>query len=146
MDGRTVIMGSHNWTEAADHQNDETLLVIEHPTITAHYQREYERLWANSRLGLPSKIREAAQVLAQQCPTATGQPTATASPSLSTQRLNLNTASQSELEKLPGIGPTLAQRIIQARQQKPFQSWADLDRVPGIGSKVLGQIRDHVTW
>lgn len=143
MDGRTVIMGSHNWTEAADHQNDETLLVIEHPTITAHYQREYERLWANSRLGLPSKIREVAQVLAQQCSTATGQPTATSAP---TQRLNLNTASLFELEQLPGIGPTLAQRIIEARQQKPFQSWSDLDRIPGVGFKVLEQIRDHVTW
>jgi competence ComEA-like helix-hairpin-helix protein len=143
MDGRTVIMGSHNWTEAADHQNDETLLVIEHPTITAHYQREYERLWANSRLGLASKIHEVAQVLAQQCSTATGQPTATPAP---TQRLNLNTASLSELEQLPGIGPTLAQRIIEARQQKPFQSWSDLDRVPGVGSKVLEQIRDHVAW
>jgi competence ComEA-like helix-hairpin-helix protein len=149
MDVRTVIVGSHNWTEAADHQNDETLLVIEHPTVAAHYQREYERLWANSRLGLPSKVREAAQELAQQCPTAVDQPTdstVTTSPSSPTQRLNLNTASQAELEQLPGIGPTLAQRIIQARQQRPFQSLADLDQVPGMGPKVLEQIRNRITW
>jgi competence ComEA-like helix-hairpin-helix protein len=144
IDQRTVIMGSHNWTEAADHQNDETVLIIEHPSVAAHYHREYERLWANSRLGLPDKIRAAAIALSQTCTVPAAVPSNPASPA--SEWVNLNTATQQELEQLPGIGPTLAQRIVEARQQKPFQSLADLDRVPGVGPKVLGQIGDRVTW
>jgi competence ComEA-like helix-hairpin-helix protein len=63
-----------------------------------------------------------------------------------TQRVNLNTASQAELEALPGVGPGLAKRIIAARQQKRFASLADLDRVSGVGPKLLKKLEDHVTW
>jgi len=48
-------------------------------------------------------------------------------------RVDLNTASQEELENLPGVGLKLAERIIAARQQRPFTSLAALDQVPGIG-------------
>jgi phosphatidylserine/phosphatidylglycerophosphate/cardiolipin synthase-like enzyme len=44
IDRITVILGSHNWTKAGNHKNDETLMVIENPTIAAHYQREFDRL------------------------------------------------------------------------------------------------------
>lgn len=44
LDRTTVILGSHNWTKAGNHKNDETLMVIENPTIAAHYQREFDRL------------------------------------------------------------------------------------------------------
>ncbi|MCY7276993.1 MAG: ComEA family DNA-binding protein, partial [Phormidesmis sp. CAN_BIN44] len=58
----------------------------------------------------------------------------------------LNTATQAELEALPGVGPGLAKRIIAAREQKPFASLADLDRVSGVGPKLLEKLRDRVTW
>jgi competence protein ComEA len=45
-------------------------------------------------------------------------------------KLNANTASFAELENVPGIGPVIAQRIIEAR---PFKSADDLQRVKGIG-------------
>jgi len=45
-------------------------------------------------------------------------------------KLNANTASFPELENVPGIGPVIAQRIIEAR---PFKSADDLQRVKGIG-------------
>jgi len=61
-------------------------------------------------------------------------------------RLDLNRATSAELQKLPGIGPTLAQRIVDARQrQGGFASPEDLRRVPGIGEKKFDAIRDLVT-
>jgi phosphatidylserine/phosphatidylglycerophosphate/cardiolipin synthase-like enzyme len=44
IDQETVITGSHNWTEAANKGNDETVLVVHSAIVAAHYQREFERL------------------------------------------------------------------------------------------------------
>ena len=46
-------------------------------------------------------------------------------------KLDVNTASLAELENVPGIGPSIAERIIEAR---PFKSADDLQRVKGIGA------------
>ena len=55
--------------------------------------------------------------------------------------VNVNTASESELTSLPGIGPAKAAAIVQVRTQNgPFASLADLDAVPGIASLQLGAI------
>ncbi len=60
--------------------------------------------------------------------------------------LNLNHASTNELEALPGIGPKLAQRIVEYREQHGrFGSLNELRRVPGIGPKRLAALRDLVT-
>lgn len=60
--------------------------------------------------------------------------------------LNLNQASAAELEALPGIGPTLAARILAFREEHgPFRSVEDLLQVSGIGPKTLEGIRDKVT-
>jgi competence ComEA-like helix-hairpin-helix protein len=144
VDAKTVLMGSHNWTEAADRLNDETLLVIEHPTVAAHYAREYDRLWANSRLGLPDRLRDAWQTMQQTCGVVTTAQSS--SPNPKPERINLNTASAKEIESLPGVGPKLAQRIVEARQQQPFTSLEDLKRVPGVKAKVLQKIGDRVSW
>jgi competence protein ComEA len=55
--------------------------------------------------------------------------------------IDLNMASAADLQRLPGIGPTLAQRIIGERQRRPFQSVDDLDRVTGIGMKTIEKLR-----
>jgi competence protein ComEA len=57
-------------------------------------------------------------------------------------RINLNTATQTELEALPGIGPVIARRIIEGR---PYRSVDDLERVKEIGPKRLAEIRPLVT-
>ncbi|MGB9757785.1 MAG: ComEA family DNA-binding protein [Candidatus Bipolaricaulaceae bacterium] len=60
--------------------------------------------------------------------------------------LDLNRATAAELEKLPGIGPTLAARIVAWRETHgPFRTVEDLLAVPGIGPKTLENLRDKVT-
>ena len=60
-------------------------------------------------------------------------------------RLNINRATKYEWSELDGIGPTLAERIIENRNQNgPFSSPDDLRRVRGIGSKTLEKLRPHL--
>jgi competence protein ComEA len=61
-----------------------------------------------------------------------------------TERIDVNHATAEELRRLPGIGPTLSQRIIETRTKQPFQSVEDLRRVRGIGAKTLERLRPHV--
>ena len=56
--------------------------------------------------------------------------------------INVNTADVKALDTLPGVGPKLAQAIIDAREQSgPFVYPEDLLTVPGIGKKTLENIR-----
>lgn len=60
-------------------------------------------------------------------------------------RININSATASELEELPRIGPALAERIVQWREENGrFAQVEDLLLVPGIGEKMLEQLRDLV--
>lgn len=59
-------------------------------------------------------------------------------------RININTAGPNELIELPGIGPTRAQAIIAERKKRSFRRVEDILRVPGIGRKTFGQIRDSI--
>lgn len=60
------------------------------------------------------------------------------------QRVRINSASARELQQLPGIGPALAQRIVETRNNGRFTSADDLLRVPGIGKAKLAKLRDYV--
>ena len=60
--------------------------------------------------------------------------------------ININTASQAELESLPYIGPVLAQRIIEYRQANgPFESIEQIIEIYGIGQKTFENIQDLIT-
>lgn len=56
--------------------------------------------------------------------------------------IDINTASQSELESLPGIGPVYAGRIIEGR---PYRSISDIMRVKGIGNKTFAKFKGQIT-
>jgi competence protein ComEA len=59
--------------------------------------------------------------------------------------LDLNTASATELETLPGIGPVTAAKIVEDRERNgPFASVDELVRVSGIGEKKLEAVQDLV--
>ena len=60
--------------------------------------------------------------------------------------VNLNTATATELEELPGVGPVMAQAIIDFRTENgPFTSVDQLDDVSGVGAARLAQLRDRTT-
>ncbi len=59
--------------------------------------------------------------------------------------VDLNQATVSDLEALPGIGPKLAQRVIEHRDERgPFRTVEDLRQVRGIGRKKFDRLRPHV--
>ncbi len=61
-------------------------------------------------------------------------------------KVNINSASQAELEKLPRIGPKVAARILDYRREHgPFKRVEDLMKVKGIGEKTFARLKDLVT-
>jgi competence protein ComEA len=60
--------------------------------------------------------------------------------------ININTADAETLASLPGIGPVLAQRVVDYRQLNgPFSRADDITKVSGIGDAILAKIRDQIT-
>jgi len=67
IDGKIVITGSHNWSAAANYNNDETLLVIQQEQVAAHFSREFERLYGKAVLGVPVRVQEKMKEQEQKC-------------------------------------------------------------------------------
>ena len=60
--------------------------------------------------------------------------------------IDVNTATVKDFEKLPGIGPRIAQRIVDYRTENGgFTSLEDLTKVSGVGPKTLGRLRPQLT-
>ncbi|MBD1215465.1 MAG: DUF655 domain-containing protein [Dolichospermum circinale Clear-D4] len=143
IDHQTVITGSHNWSQAANNGNDEISIVIENPTVANHFQREFNRLYGKIKTGLPANIQSKIDAEVKQCPQIQ-EPT---SSTISTPtKINLNTATQAELETLPGVGKKLAEKIIIAREQQKFTSLEDVGKIPGISDKTLAKWEGIITW
>ena len=60
--------------------------------------------------------------------------------------VNLNTASQEELETLKGVGPSKAQAILEYRKKNgSFKTVEDLNNVPGFGDKTVAALKSQVS-
>ncbi len=79
-------------------------------------------------------------------PVSSDRPSETSSDESTSSLVDLNTASESELEQLPGIGPALASRIIERRNlEGPFQSVDELSEVSGISDRMVDDLRGLVS-
>ncbi|MBD2330033.1 phospholipase D-like domain-containing protein [Alkalinema sp. FACHB-956] len=139
VDNNIVVMGSHNWTEAANRGNDETLLVIHSKTVAAHYKREFERLMQSVTLGVPPALQKKIAKQQDDCKHVKSSIDASG-------RVNVNTATVAELDQLPGIGKKSAERILAARQQRPLRGLQDLAQIPGMTPKKLQKLGDRVMF
>lgn len=97
------------------------------------------------QLNIPFKAGQEPDPLQTQMPFLPGA-TATDEPSEDIELININTASVEELDSLPGIGPTIAQRIIDYRDENGlFQTIEDIMNVSGVGPSTFDQIKDLIT-
>ena len=78
----------------------------------------------------------------EDTPVVIPEPEPEPTPTPATGLVNINTASYEELQTLPGIGTTLARRIIEAR---PFASVDEITRIQGIGQGTLNNLRHLIT-
>ena len=56
-------------------------------------------------------------------------------------KININTASEVELDLLPGIGPSIAKKVVDYRRQRPFEDTTHLMRIKGIGRKTYNKLK-----
>ena len=92
----------------------------------------------SEHLPTPVQMNDQQPTASVQTMAATNQQTAT--------RININTASEKELEKLPGIGRGLAERIVEHREKYgPFRRPEHLIMVRGISDKRFRALRDSIT-
>lgn len=70
----------------------------------------------------------------------------TSAPERADGKININTASLTQLELLEGIGPEKAKRIIRYREEHgPFEVIEDIMKIDGIGKKTFEKIKDSIT-
>ena len=94
----------------------------------------------------PAALRPSVSRVALALPAAPAAPVYATTPSIEpliSGQLNLNTASEEQLEALPSIGPALAARLIAAR---PYRTLADLDAVRGVGPVLLAKLTPLVRF
>jgi len=106
-----------------------------------------EPIQDGQKIHVPRKGEVSAPAVASVAPSRSPRSAPQAAATATTQfPINLNTATADQLEAIPGIGPVLAQRIIEYRQTHGrFQSVDELLEVRGIGSKRLESMRPYVT-
>ncbi|EHQ91748.1 helix-hairpin-helix domain-containing protein [Desulfosporosinus youngiae] len=109
-----------------------------------------EKLKDGQKVTVPFKVvipQDSAGLTTSSAPAApAANPLQTVVSSTSEGKININTAGAAELDKLSGVGPALAERIIQYRTEHgPFARPEDLENVSGIGPKTYEKMASQVT-
>ncbi len=96
------------------------------------------------RINLAAKLADQMQVYVPHQGESAQPPSDGSAPAA--DKININTASAEELDKLPGIGPSLAKAIIDYRTKNgPFKQIEDINAVKGIGDALFDKIKDQIT-
>jgi competence protein ComEA len=97
-----------------------------------------------SLVNLAAPVADGAQVVVpRRAPAGAGSAASSATPAAPAGPVHLNTATLEQLDELPGVGPSTAQKILDFREQHgAFTSIDELDAVPGIGPARLEQLRE----
>lgn len=97
-----------------------------------------------ARLNLARRLQDGEDLQIPLLEPTPGPGTAIAAPN--SDQIDINTASATELDSLPGIGPALADAIVEYRTlHGPFGSVDELARVPGISARMVDKMRDQIT-
>ena len=97
------------------------------------------------RINLATRLADQMEVYVPRKGEAAPPPNESA-PGAATEKININTASAEELDKLPGIGPAIAKAIIDYRTKNgSFKKIEDINEVKGIGDALFEKIKDQIT-
>lgn len=103
----------------------------------------------NTKFGEPQSINveRKLRIQEQQQPNNTSQNSKKQSKNMeqASAIININTATIAELDTLPGIGPAIANRIVEFRNQQPFTKIEDIMLVKGIGKKKFAKLQERIT-
>src|SRR5512135_383624 len=96
---------------------------------------------------LPAAAELDAGDLEQKSDSALQRQRALAAPLGTDERIDVNAAAADELDRLPGVGAALAERIVAERERGgAFDSAADLRTVPGLGGALLARLEPHLAF
>ena len=105
-----------------------------------------DRKWVEKNLNLAAKLTDGAKIyiprMGESITSITGSTSTTGSLGSVGGQININSASESELDSLPGVGPVTALKIISGR---PYSLIDDLLKKKIVSSKVFGQIKEKIS-
>ena len=113
------------------------------PTADTNGVNLAQKLKDGMQVTVPEKMTAAAQGAATQG--VTGGAQAGAAKPLPEGMVNINTADEKELDKLPGVAPAMAKRIVEYRTENgAFQAPEEIKRVKGIGDAKYAKMKDKI--
>ncbi len=97
-------------------------------------------------IGMAARLEDADQIIVPSIQAEVSSPSNVPQSNQQETSVNVNTATQAQLEALPHIGPVLASRIIEYRQQNgPFQSVQELVNISGISDRIVEDLGNQIT-